>query len=54
MIIDGVQYENTDTLKVEEAATLMHKNPLSSERGYRTSGSGSAMLYITTAGGITI
>lgn len=27
MNVNGIEYENTDTLKVEEAAKLMHKNP---------------------------
>lgn len=27
MKIDDIEYENTETLKVTDAATLMHKNP---------------------------
>ena len=27
MEIDGIRYKNTDTLKIADAAKLMHKNP---------------------------
>lgn len=27
MEIDGIKYKNTDTLKIADAAKLMHKNP---------------------------
>lgn len=46
-------YENTETLKVEEAAKLMHKNPSFVRCGLRDKRFNFGCAFIITAGGIT-